>query len=117
MLASYRRAIACVAAVEGDIRAAATRLAVRWERGGRDAALAAAIIALGRELGLRVVAEGVETQAQFQMLTQFGCLQAQGFLLGRPMPAAQALVVLRKPWGNLPRAVPRPATATQRHAS
>jgi N-acetylmuramic acid 6-phosphate etherase len=35
MLASYRRAIACVAAVEGDIRAAATRLAVRWERGGR----------------------------------------------------------------------------------
>jgi EAL domain-containing protein (putative c-di-GMP-specific phosphodiesterase class I) len=81
------------------------------------AAMVSALIALGSSLGIHVIAEGVETQAQFQMLTQFGCLQAQGFLLGRPMPAAQALVVLRKPWGNLPRAVPRPATATQRHAS
>lgn len=35
LLASYRRAVACVAAAEGDIRAAAARLADRWERGGR----------------------------------------------------------------------------------
>ncbi len=62
-----------------------------------------ALIALGAELGVEVIAEGVETEAQFQLLTELGCRQAQGFLLGRPMPAVQAQIALRKPWGNLPR--------------
>ncbi len=62
-----------------------------------------ALIALGAELGIEVIAEGVETEAQFQLLTELGCRQAQGFLLGRPMPAVQAQIALRKPWGNLPR--------------
>ena len=49
-------------------------------------------------LQLEVVAEGVETEAQRQQLMQAGCNRAQGFLLGKPMPAAQ-LTELLKP-GN-----------------
>ena len=64
---------------------------------------------LGEELGIDVIAEGVETEPQFQMLNELGCLQVQGYLLGRPMPAVQAQIALRKPWGNLPKSVLRPA--------
>jgi EAL domain-containing protein (putative c-di-GMP-specific phosphodiesterase class I) len=55
--------------------------------GGRDGAVAAAIIALGRELGLRVVAEGVETPEQSAFLLQRGCNVQQGYLFSRPVPA------------------------------
>ncbi len=51
-----------------------------------DAAIISAIVALGRALNLRIVAEGVETQEQQQFLKQLGCSSLQGFLLGRPMP-------------------------------
>ncbi len=56
-------------------------------RGGRHGAIAASIIALGREFGLRVVAEGVETAAQADFLLRQGCRQQQGFLHARPMSA------------------------------
>lgn len=49
------------------------------------------IIALGRSLGLAVIAEGVETEAQCQLLQQLGCETYQGYRYGRPMPAAQVL--------------------------
>ena len=39
-------------------------------------------------LGLDVVAEGVETRAQLEQLKELGCSNAQGYLLGRPMPAS-----------------------------
>ncbi len=45
------------------------------------------IVALAHSLGLRVVAEGVETQAQLQFLAGIDCEEAQGFLLAKPMPA------------------------------
>ncbi|MGH9604172.1 MAG: putative bifunctional diguanylate cyclase/phosphodiesterase [Terracidiphilus sp.] len=51
-----------------------------------DAAIIAAIVALGRTLHLEIVAEGVETVAQRDLLTSLGCSSLQGFLLGRPMP-------------------------------
>jgi diguanylate cyclase (GGDEF)-like protein len=57
-------------------------------RGGRDAALAVAIIALGSELGLQVVAEGVETQEQAEFLIGRGCALQQGFLFSKPVPQA-----------------------------
>jgi diguanylate cyclase (GGDEF)-like protein len=51
-----------------------------------DAAIALAVITLGHALGLAVIAEGVETQAQRDHLHGQGCDAYQGYLLGRPMP-------------------------------
>lgn len=48
-----------------------------------------AIIALGKKLGLSIVAEGVEHEAQRRFLAESGCDALQGYLLGRPMPIAQ----------------------------
>jgi len=84
----------------------------------KGAAAVHALICLGAELGIDVIAEGVETEPQFQMLQELGCLQIQGYLLGRPMPAVQAQIALRKPWGNLPKSVLRPQPAIrERYAS
>jgi diguanylate cyclase (GGDEF)-like protein len=57
-------------------------------RGGRDGALAAAIITLGSELGLQVVAEGVETREQSAFLLSRGCALQQGYLFSKPVPQA-----------------------------
>lgn len=54
---------------------------------GEDATIVSAIVALARTLNLRVVAEGVETQAQLEFLTQLGCNTLQGYLLGKPESA------------------------------
>ncbi len=51
-----------------------------------DAAIARAIISMAHNLGLRVVAEGVETEAQLEFLRRNRCDEFQGFLLARPMP-------------------------------
>jgi EAL domain-containing protein (putative c-di-GMP-specific phosphodiesterase class I) len=47
------------------------------------------IIGMGKTLGLVLVAEGVETQAQADLLSQFGCEQLQGYLFSRPLAAAE----------------------------
>jgi EAL domain-containing protein (putative c-di-GMP-specific phosphodiesterase class I) len=60
------------------------------------------IISLGADLGIDVIAEGVETEEQFRMLEDLGCPRVQGYLLGRPMPPKQAQLALRKAWGNRP---------------
>jgi EAL domain-containing protein (putative c-di-GMP-specific phosphodiesterase class I) len=57
--------------------------------GGRDGALASAIITLGSELGLQLVAEGVETPEQSAFLLGRGCNVQQGFLFSRPLPKAE----------------------------
>ncbi|MGK4341801.1 putative bifunctional diguanylate cyclase/phosphodiesterase [Ectopseudomonas oleovorans] len=44
------------------------------------------VIALGQSMGMTVIAEGVETEAQHRFLADNGCTQFQGYLLGRPMP-------------------------------
>ncbi len=54
----------------------------------RDTAIAQSIISLADELGIGVVAEGVETLEQAAALRQMGCKYAQGFLFGRPEPAS-----------------------------
>ncbi|MFP5227989.1 MAG: putative bifunctional diguanylate cyclase/phosphodiesterase [Acidobacteriota bacterium] len=54
-----------------------------------DAAIIAAIVALGRTLNLKIVAEGVETPEQQDYLTRLGCNILQGYLLGRPVPAEE----------------------------
>lgn len=52
-----------------------------------DAAIATAMIAMAHSLGLTVVAEGIETDAQLEFLLQQGCDYFQGHLLGKPVPA------------------------------
>ncbi|WP_454862611.1 putative bifunctional diguanylate cyclase/phosphodiesterase [Paraburkholderia fungorum] len=52
----------------------------------QDKAIIRAILALGKSLGIPVVAEGIETWDQLALLTEEGCDEAQGFLLGRPAP-------------------------------
>jgi diguanylate cyclase (GGDEF)-like protein/PAS domain S-box-containing protein len=51
-----------------------------------DANIVAAVIALGQNLGLRVIAEGVEEVLQLQHLRHLGCQEAQGYYISRPMP-------------------------------
>ncbi len=54
-----------------------------------DLALTSAIIAMAHSLSITVVAEGIETDGQCQLLRERGCDQGQGFLFGRPMDAAE----------------------------
>ncbi|RWU17049.1 histidine kinase [Pseudomonas alkylphenolica] len=62
------------------------------EQDSDDAAIVSAIVALGQALGLRIVAEGVETDRQQNFLTRLGCDSLQGYLLGQPMPAERFIV-------------------------
>ncbi len=64
------------------------------ERDPSDAALVAAILAMADALGLAVVAEGVESFAQLQMLRAKGCKSVQGFGLARPMSPDDAVAFL-----------------------
>ena len=52
-----------------------------------DTAIVATILAMARNLGLAVIAEGVETEAQLRHLSAAHCDEYQGYVLGRPMPA------------------------------
>jgi EAL domain-containing protein (putative c-di-GMP-specific phosphodiesterase class I)/ActR/RegA family two-component response regulator len=82
----------------------------RIEMQGADRLLVDSTVALAHRLGLRTVAEGVETQAQLEYLQQIGCDMAQGFLFARPMPMADWLR-----WMELRQSVPvgtGPRTAT-----
>jgi diguanylate cyclase (GGDEF)-like protein/PAS domain S-box-containing protein len=56
-------------------------------RDSKDAAIAHAVITLGQSLGLRVLAEGIETEEQATYLREIGCLFGQGYWFGRPQPA------------------------------
>ncbi len=64
-----------------------------------DAAIVETIIALGQNLGMSVLAEGVETLAQADFLKQRGCLLGQGWLFSRPLEASQIGELLRQ-YGN-----------------
>lgn len=60
------------------------------ERSEQKRSVLRAIIALGNALGVELIAEGIETEAQLEFLRAEACPLGQGFLLGRPMPAEQA---------------------------
>jgi EAL domain-containing protein (putative c-di-GMP-specific phosphodiesterase class I) len=63
----------------------------------KEAAIAKTIVALGHSLGLTVIAEGVETAAQRQVLQQLGCHSFQGYFFGRPAPADQLAAFFANP--------------------
>lgn len=60
-----------------------------------DAAIVKAVITLGSSMGMKVVAEGVEDQAQLDALAGYGCDQIQGYHFSRPMPAGMVPGYLR----------------------
>ena len=60
-----------------------------------DLALTTAIIAMAHSLGMTVVAEGVETEAQADLLRERGCDFAQGYWLGHPMPLEELIALCR----------------------
>jgi len=74
-------------------------------RENTDGKIAAAVIALAHSLGMKVVAEGVETEAQREFLLAHGCDQFQGYLFGRPVPATEFEKALTARRVGLPGAV------------
>jgi len=62
--------------------------------GGPDAVVAQSIVALGRSLGIPVLAEGIERREQAEMLLGLGCEQGQGYLVSRPLSAEAAGALL-----------------------
>lgn len=59
-------------------------------------AVVKSVASLCRSLNIATVAEGVETEEQFRLLEEAGCTEAQGYLIGRPMPAKKALAMIEK---------------------
>jgi EAL domain-containing protein (putative c-di-GMP-specific phosphodiesterase class I) len=75
-----------------------------------DVAITETIIAMSRSLGLKVVAEGVETRDQARFLEQRGCDEMQGFYFSRPLPAESLAAYLRQepvPGEDVPREMQR----------
>jgi EAL domain-containing protein (putative c-di-GMP-specific phosphodiesterase class I) len=62
-----------------------------------DNAITAAIISLAQNLGLRVIAEGVENQAQVEFLRRSGCDEIQGYFFSRPLAAPDFEALMRQP--------------------
>ena len=59
-----------------------------------DAAIATAVIAMAESMGLRVIAEGVENEAQLRFLESKHCNEIQGYYLSRPLPSAEITTML-----------------------
>jgi len=70
--------------------------------GSQDAAITQAIITLSRSLGLKVVAEGVETHEQLAFLREQACDEAQGYLISKPVPEPEFRAMLGHCWGAAP---------------
>jgi EAL domain-containing protein (putative c-di-GMP-specific phosphodiesterase class I) len=67
-----------------------------------DAALTASIVSMGKALGLTIVAEGVETQGQRDLLAEWGCDEIQGYFYSRPLPVTELEEWLRQEGRNDP---------------
>lgn len=65
------------------------------ESDSANAAIVAAVIAMGKGLDMKTIAEGVETKRQLNFLKSLGCDQVQGFLLAKPMPSNDLEIFLK----------------------
>ncbi len=79
-----------------DLRFDAVKIDRRFmaETRANDAVIAS-IVALARALGIRVVAEGVETESQLARIRAHGCGEAQGYLIGQALPPAETLALIQ----------------------
>ncbi|MGB7266164.1 MAG: EAL domain-containing protein [Terracidiphilus sp.] len=75
---------------------------VRMTEGDQPLQIVRTIVELARVLGMDVVAEGIETREQYDLLRQLGCRFGQGFLFSRPVPAETVTEMLRLPGRILP---------------
>ncbi|HEY9694965.1 MAG TPA: EAL domain-containing protein [Oculatellaceae cyanobacterium] len=66
----------------------------------QDIAIISAIIALGRGLNLRIIAEGVETEEQLELLRRLDCEQIQGYFFSRPLTVEKATKFMQKYWAQ-----------------
>lgn len=66
------------------------------DKSGKGHAIVLTIIQLAKNLGLKVLAEGVETRVQMNHLRSMGCDEVQGFLLGRPLPKEESVCFFSK---------------------
>ncbi|TXC72711.1 EAL domain-containing protein [Sphingomonas ginsenosidivorax] len=68
-------------------------------KGVREAvAIIRAVVALANSLGMATTAEGVETEAEHQMVQEFGCTKVQGYYFGRPLPVEEARALAGRRW-------------------
>jgi hypothetical protein len=81
------------------------------DRDGARRRFVAGVLAFAEQVGLTVVAEGIEREAERDVLTELGCHRAQGFLFSRPVPAESVDQLLRSP-RKLASRYPRPAGGT-----
>ena len=68
---------------------------------GNNAEIAKTIIDLSRNLGLHVIAEGIETRSQFEQLLMHGCDEIQGFYFSKPLTAAEFEALYEQTQGRL----------------
>jgi EAL domain-containing protein (putative c-di-GMP-specific phosphodiesterase class I) len=78
----------------------------RMTEGEQPLQIVRTIVELARVMGMEVVAEGIETKAQHQLLREMGCRYGQGYLYAKPMTAEAVTNLLRLPGRILPDPVP-----------
>ncbi|MDO8753681.1 MAG: EAL domain-containing protein, partial [Anaerolineales bacterium] len=69
---------------------------MNMERDADDTKIVRSTIDLGHNMGLRVVAEGIESDVAWRQLVKFGCDQGQGYFISKPMPAEQLVGWIEK---------------------
>ena len=74
---------------------------MEMDKNENDQIIVRSTVDLGHNLGLKVVAEGVESQVIWDRLKAMGCDSAQGYFMGRPMPAVDLEKwIEQSPWGG-----------------
>jgi EAL domain-containing protein (putative c-di-GMP-specific phosphodiesterase class I) len=73
----------------------------------KTAAIVRSLLAMGKEIGVTVLAEGVESERQLHFLQTSGCRLAQGYLFSKPVPSAEAQTILSTAWGERSKAASR----------